>query len=50
MQKCHVFCVNTHQHVQSERQNNLHNPSEPRLSARYYKLTRVDERDLSHKV
>ena len=28
MQKCHVFCVNTHQHVQSGRQNNLHNPSE----------------------
>ena len=28
MQKCHVFCVNTHQHVQSGRQNNFHNPSE----------------------
>ena len=31
-QQCHVFCVNTHQHVQSGRQNNLHNPSEPWLS------------------
>ena len=32
MQKCHLFCVNTHQHVQSGRQKNLHNPSEPWLS------------------
>ena len=33
MQKIHVFCVNTHQHVQSGRQNNWKNPSEPWLSA-----------------
>ena len=32
MQKCHLFCVNTHQHVQSGRQKNLYNPSEPWLS------------------
>ena len=86
--KCHLFCVNTHQHVQSGRQKNLHNPSEPWLSVSkrvdaqlrntqltkthfylpygrinsytsiyiyievdsYYKLTRKDERDLSHMV